>query len=101
VSRQPPDRPNGERPVARLFGVMLMVVGALIMALSGLCSLALVGATLLALVRSPASLANLAGALPMVLVFGGGPFGVGLAIFFAGTRLRRARAPKADPQVFD
>ncbi|SFK15881.1 hypothetical protein [Caulobacter sp. UNC279MFTsu5.1] len=74
-------------PVGRLFGALLMAVGALMMALCGLCSLAFI----VSMVGSGGG--DLGGMLLLALVFGGVPIGVGFGIFWLGRRLRR---PKAD-----
>jgi len=70
-------------PVARLFGALLMAVGALMMALCGLCSLAAV--------VFMASGSDPGGSLLLVLVFGGAPIALGFGIFWLGRRLWRPR----------
>lgn len=72
-------------PVARLFGALMMAVGALMMALCGLCSLAGV----IYAVGSGGS--DMGFSLLFVLSFGGVPIIVGLGIFWLG---RSLRAPK-------
>lgn len=69
-------------PVARLFGALLMAVGVLMMALCGLCSLAV----LFSVAEGGQSAQG--GMLLLVLIFGGVPIGVGFLIFWLGRRLR-------------
>lgn len=73
-------------PVVRLFGTLLMAVGALMMALCGLCSLAAV------VFMGGSSGGDLGGMLLLVLYFGGVPIGVGFVLFWVGRTLRRPKA---------
>ena len=80
-------------PVTRFFGGLMMAAGILIAATAGLCSL---GLTVFALVDTAKTSSGNVGelitlGLPMVLLFGGIPLGVGLALFFIGRRLFRER----------
>jgi hypothetical protein len=63
-----------------LFGGLLIAAGILIAGASGLCSLAM----LVSGVRNPSGL--IAG-VPVVLLFGGIPFGIGIFLVLAGVRL--------------
>jgi hypothetical protein len=72
-------------PVARLFGALLMTVGALMMGLCGLCSLAAV------VFMGESISSEFGGTLLLVLYFGGVPIGVGFVLFWVGRTLRRPR----------
>jgi hypothetical protein len=74
---------------------MLMVVGGLIMTLSGLCSLAFVASDLYGATHSAQSAQAAMGMLPWVLIVGGIPFLAGLGVFALGRHLRRG--PGAPP----
>ena len=65
-----------------LFGGLLMGVGLLVMALTGVCS----GFFLVSMIGGGAELSIFA----MVLIFGGLPFLAGLGMFFGGRELLRA-----------
>jgi hypothetical protein len=82
----------------QVFGGLLMGLGILIGALSGLCTVFAVGSTLI----DPGSYNELTGILPAVLIVGGVPFMAGVGLFFAGRSLLRDRAgtgyaPPASP----
>jgi hypothetical protein len=83
-------KPNGDRIVAKLFGAMLMVVGGLIVLLCGLCSATFLVAAISQAARTPQA-QNFSTILAMVLIFGGVPIAVGVAVFLAGRRLYRGR----------
>jgi hypothetical protein len=65
--------------LAKFLGWALMALGILIMSVSGLCS----GVGLMFVLNQPSM-------LPVVLIFGGVPFGIGLVCWWAG----RAVMPK-------
>jgi hypothetical protein len=90
-----PPNPEADRTVARLFGAMLMVVGVLIMALSGLCSLGVLGMMLMEMFRSPLGSVGAVTMVPMIAIFGGVPMAAGFGVFTLGRGLRRG--PKAAP----
>jgi hypothetical protein len=90
-----PSPASDDRAVPRLFGAMLMVVGGLIIALCGLCSLGVVGMVLVDVFRSPAASGDVVTMVPMVAIFGGVPIAVGFGVFFLGRGLYRG--PKAPP----
>jgi hypothetical protein len=73
-------------PVARLFGALLMTVGALMMGLCGLCSLAV----LVSMTGGGAS--EPGGMLLLVLIIGGVPIAIGFGIFWLGRWLWRPRS---------
>jgi hypothetical protein len=75
---------GGGRPVAKLFGALLMAVGGLIMGLCGLCSLAF-------MVTMGAG--DSTGMLFLVAIFAGIPIAAGAAIFFVGRSLWRGAQP--------
>ena len=71
------------------FGGLLMAVGGLIAALSGLCSGVFIVGSIISMASSnPSDFFN---GLPLVLLFGGLPFLVGLALFFMGRAIYRRR----------
>lgn len=74
-----------------LFGGIFLGCGLLIAVLSGLC-------TGMLLLSAGFGGEDLALALPMALLFGGIPFGIGLGLFFLGRALiRQAGREKDDP----
>lgn len=71
------------RSVAKLFGGLLMAVGALMVGLCGLCSAAF-------LVSTVGATSGAIGSMVMLpLVFGGVPIAAGVALFMLGRSLRR------------
>jgi ABC-type branched-subunit amino acid transport system permease subunit len=85
---------------ARFLGVLLIAVGALMAGLCGLCTLAIVGSTLLQSNGQAESLAY----LPIVLLLGGAPTVFGLLAIWAGVvlvRVKRAPPAEVDPKTFD
>lgn len=76
--------------VTRFFGWLLVGAGALIMLTAGACSVFVV-------LSSLGYPEGLPGALMMVLLFGGVPILVGLALFAVGRRLARVGAPRQLP----
>jgi hypothetical protein len=90
-----PKSPEGPSAVAGLFSVMLMVVGVLFMSLGGLCSLGVVGLTILDIAGGHGGWSALKDSLE-VLVYGGLlPLGIGFGLFVFGRRL--GRKPPPDP----
>lgn len=71
------------RHVAKLFGALLMAVGALMVGLCGLCSAVFLVSTVGAASGAIGSMVMLA------LVFGGVPIAAGVAMFMFGRNLRR------------
>jgi hypothetical protein len=68
---------------------MLMVVGALIMALCGLCSLGVVGYSIYQALRFPMGFTGMIGMFPLVGIFGGVPIAIGFGVFALGRALYR------------
>ena len=66
--------PRKDDPSARLFGAILMAVGAMIALLCGLCSLTVLAS------------GGIVGFFPFVAVIGGIPIFVGVLIFKAGLK---------------
>jgi hypothetical protein len=89
-----PQPAGDDRTVAKLFGVLLMVVGGLIVVLSGLCSLTFF--TMMAAHPGPGA-GELASGVGVVLIFGGVPLAVGAGVFMAGRFLWRGPRP-ANPK---
>jgi len=86
--------------VARFFGVLLIAGGALIMVLCGLCTLVIIGASL---VETGPRDAGLSG-IPLVLLIGGVPTAFGALMIWGGIVLVRAKPSsqsQVDPQTFD
>lgn len=73
-------------PVARLFGALLMAVGALMMALCGLCSLIFV------ISMAGGGGGEAGGMLLLALVIGGVPIAIGFGLFWLGRWLWRPKA---------
>jgi len=67
----------------RLFGGILLGVGILIAGASGLC-------TIYGLAMSFTEPSSMLSMVPMVLIFGGIPLGIGVAILFGGRALLRS-----------
>ncbi len=84
---------------SRFLGGLLIAAGGLIAALSGLCSLTFVAATLGQAFRGPGVLTNLLGGFFLVAIVGGTPFAIGAALVIAGRAvLRTPPTPAAPPQ---
>jgi hypothetical protein len=78
----------------RVFGGILMAAGILIAGLSGLCSI-VVGGSMMTDSSGLFSGSGLLGLLPMILLFGGIPFVLGVGVFIGG----RALVREADRQA--
>jgi hypothetical protein len=74
-------------------GMLLQGCGILVAGLSGLCSLLLGIDELSRTSRGPDSFDM----VPLLLIFGGIPFLIGLAMFFGGRALRRANEGQPTP----
>lgn len=85
-------------PVTRLFGVLLITAGVLIMLLTGLCSGVVLIASIGSMVTSHAYSGFGSGVL-VVALFGGLPFVFGAALFIFGRQLIRRPTPPAGPPV--
>ena len=82
--------PPAASPVRRFLGALLIAVGGLIAALSGLCSVVFLGALVVDLVRDPASMDSAVWpSLILLLVVGGLPLAIGVGLVFWGRALRR------------
>ncbi|PIB93711.1 hypothetical protein [Caulobacter sp. FWC2] len=81
------DESGGGRPVAKLFGALLMAVGGLIVGLCGLCTAGFVVMT----GKSDPSSAG--GLLVIAAVVAGIPIVVGVLIFIGGRNLWRGPQP--------
>jgi len=73
--------------MSKLFGGIMFAIGILIAGASGLCSLVMVG-SMFASTSGPDSFAAL-GSLPIVLLVGGVPFLIGIALCWGGRHLWR------------
>ena len=90
-------------PVQRFFGAALMAVGGLIAVLCGLCTLLVLGGSLVTMAMNPSNLALMltgvfSGAL-LVAIVGGLPTVVGILIFRWGRGLYHP-APGVPVEVF-
>ena len=85
---------GGERsPAVRFFGWLLMGIGGLIALTAGACSLVF----LVSMLSSGGDgLDGLVNALGLLLLFGGIPIAVGLALIFAGREISRPRVTRRD-----
>ena len=72
----------------RFFGGLLMAAGGLIAVSAGLCSVVV---SIIGLTESGPTVELLTAGLPLVLVVGGVPIAIGLALFFVGRGLFRER----------
>lgn len=82
------------RSAPRTFlGGLLIAVGGLIATLSGLCSLAVIGASYSAVLKGPGVLGNLIGGLLLVGVVGGVPFVLGVGLVIGGLAIIRSSPP--------
>ena len=86
--------------MAQFFGVMLIVVGLLLAALCGLCTLVVAG-TSLAAQSDPQGYGG-GGMVGIALLLGGVPTLLGLGMIFAGVMLlRSARKPPEVTKTFE
>lgn len=87
--------------MAQFFGVMLIVLGLLLAALCGLCTLVVAGGSL-SMARDPQGYGG-GGMVGIALLIGGVPTAFGLLMIFAGfTLLRSARKPPpVPPKTFE
>jgi len=72
----------------KLMGGLMMAAGLLIAGASGLCSLWIIGIALSEANNSQWS--DLAGGIPVLLIFGGIPFAGGVGLFIGGRYLVRS-----------
>jgi len=86
-------------PAGRFFGGLLMVVGGLMAALAGLCTVVFVGSVVVEMGRGNQTIfGETASFLMLSAVVGGVPIVVGVALFFLGRHLwRKSSAPKVEP----
>ena len=75
-----------------LFGGILLAIGILVAGVSGLCSLVVFGMGL-------GDSGGLVDTLPLLLLFGGLPFAIGLGLFFAGRSLLRSARREHEEQA--
>ena len=90
MSEAPPDR------VKRFFGYALATVGALMLGLSGLCTLGFAGVSLWSDLQrhgSSGGYGSFSGILPFMLILGGAPMLVGFGLLRWGLGLLR-KAPR-------
>ena len=76
-------------PVVKLFGAMLMAVGGLIAVLSGLCSMTVLVVSIQNSMRFAPSAGGSVTVVLLILLFGGGPFVVGVGVFMWGRIIYR------------
>ncbi|HLY79558.1 MAG TPA: hypothetical protein VKQ70_09310 [Caulobacteraceae bacterium] len=86
----------------QFFGVLLIAAGALIAALCGLCTLAMIGVSVSAPASSGAQNYGGGAMIPVALIFGGVPTIFGGLMIWAGIALfRSGRKPPPPPKTFD
>jgi hypothetical protein len=78
----------------RFFGGLLMAAGGLIAVSAGLCSVVV---SIMGLGESGSTVEMITSGLPLVLLFGGVPIAIGLALFFIGRGLYRERLGGGQP----
>lgn len=86
-----PGEPAARDAVRRAFGALLMLLGAMMAALCGLCSALVVYIGLSYRSDALTSLDGFASTVGVAALFGGPPILVGLGLFFWGRRLRRGK----------
>jgi hypothetical protein len=84
---EPRKKPAGN-PVTKLFGAMLMAIGGLIATLCGLCSLGFMGFGVFGAFSQGGGVGAL-GMIPIALLAGAIPVGIGVALFVVGRSLYR------------
>ncbi|MGA0599499.1 hypothetical protein ACO2Q3_02195 [Caulobacter sp. KR2-114] len=96
----PPSSPDGNG-AGRFFGVLMIVAGVLIAALSGLCTV--VFGLVVAGEAGRGAGGQLAGMVVVMAIFGGIPFAFGVAAILIGRFLYRSsrRPPPPAPSTFD
>lgn len=82
-----------KNPVVTFFGWLLMGIGGLIAVTAGACSLYFLVSML---GGGSGGFGGWISALGLVMLFGGIPFAVGAALFFAGRVISRPRITKRD-----
>jgi hypothetical protein len=78
------ETPPNESPVKELIGLILVVIGVLWMAASGLCSLGFIVLTF----PQAADPREFLGIMPMVAIVGGFSIGLGFVFYVVGRALR-------------
>ncbi len=88
---------EGHDALGRFVGGLILAVGLLIALLSGACTLAVAGPSLLGVLRGES---GAGGGIVLALIFGAAPFAGGVALVLLGWSIvRPRRRPKV--QVFD
>ena len=77
-----------------VLGGILIAVGILIAGASGLCSLYMIGSTMMSPYGSAGEALSM---VPLVLLFGGIPFAAGVGLIVAGRALIRSERHHLDP----
>jgi hypothetical protein len=91
-----PPPPPSDHGAGHFFGILLMAAGALICALSGVCSLGVLGMMMASPGQGPGAASAIGIGLVVVAIFGGVPFVMGLASIFIGRHLYRSSRPPPD-----
>jgi len=87
-----PGEPSAPDAVRRAFGALLMLLGAMMTLLCGLCSLLFLYIGLSERSDALTTVDGFTSVVGVIAMFGGPPVLVGLALFFWGRRLRRGKA---------
>lgn len=82
------DESRNDRPVAKLFGALMMAVGGLIVGLCGLCTAGFLVMT------GKSDPSGAVGLLVIAAIFAGIPIAVGVFIFIGGRNLWRGPKPQ-------
>jgi hypothetical protein len=88
MSTDQPSSKSGGNPVVKLFGAMLMAIGGLIATLCGLCSLGFMGFGVFGAFSQGGGVSALS-MIPIALLAGAIPVGIGVALFVVGRGLYR------------
>jgi hypothetical protein len=92
------DEPGARNPVGVFVGRALVTVGALVLGLSGLCTLGFAGLTVVSNLKQANSYTSFSNLLPFMLVLGGVPMLAGFGLLRWGLVLLR-KAPRPPPSA--
>ncbi len=91
------DNGGGTGGARRFGGYLITAIGGLIFATSGLCTVSVIGSTVINTVVSPNAM-GMGSVIGVAMLFGGIPMAIGLALVAAGRSLLRSAPPPAPPE---